>query len=71
MEGVASSRAYAEDANARDSRRRAMPFVNARVNAKPARWAIGVSKEFVRVNNLLDRKYVGSVIVGDTNKRLL
>jgi len=25
--------------------------------------------EFVRVNNLFDRKYVGSVIVGDTNGR--
>jgi iron complex outermembrane receptor protein len=26
-------------------------------------------KEFVRLNNLADRQYAGSVIVGDTNKR--
>jgi iron complex outermembrane receptor protein len=26
-------------------------------------------KEFLRLNNLFDRVYVGSVIVGDTNKR--
>ena len=26
-------------------------------------------REFVRVNNLADRNYVGSVIVGDTNQR--
>jgi iron complex outermembrane receptor protein len=30
----------------------------------PASW-----REFVRVNNLFDRNYVGSVIVGDTNGR--
>ena len=29
-------------------------------------WRI---REFVRFNNLLDKTYVGSVIVGDTNKR--
>ena len=26
-------------------------------------------REFVRVNNVFDRKYAGSVIVGDTNGR--
>jgi iron complex outermembrane receptor protein len=26
-------------------------------------------KQYVRLNNLLDRRYVGSVIVGDSSKR--
>jgi iron complex outermembrane receptor protein len=26
-------------------------------------------RQFVRVNNLLDRDYIGSVIVGDSSKR--
>jgi iron complex outermembrane receptor protein len=67
LEGVASSRAYAEDANLE----RPAPgyaAINARVNAsqQAGAWRI---KEFIRVNNLLDRQYIGSLIVGDTNKR--
>jgi iron complex outermembrane receptor protein len=30
------------------------------------RWRI---KEYARLNNLFDRTYIGSVIIGDTNKR--
>jgi iron complex outermembrane receptor protein len=42
--------------------------VNARVGCeqKSGIWTL---REFVRVNNLADRNYVGSVIVGDTNGR--
>jgi iron complex outermembrane receptor protein len=42
--------------------------VNARVGCeqKSGIWTL---REFVRVNNLADRNYVGSVIVGDTNQR--
>jgi iron complex outermembrane receptor protein len=32
-------------------------------------WQRATFREFVRVNNLFDRNYVGSVIVGDTNGR--
>ncbi|MFL6673824.1 MAG: TonB-dependent receptor family protein [Massilia sp.] len=67
LEGVSSGRIYAEDNNT------ATPapgyaIVNARVNANQ-QWRGWHFKQFLRLNNLLDRVYVGSVIVGDTNKR--
>ncbi|SFV17673.1 TonB-dependent receptor family protein [Pseudoduganella namucuonensis] len=67
LETIASARVYAEDSNVE----KAAPgyaIVNARVTAKQdfGGWRF---KQFARVNNLLDRAYVGSVIVGDTNKR--
>jgi iron complex outermembrane receptor protein len=67
LETVASSKIYAEDANS-DIPAPGYAVVNARVNAKQevGAWRF---KEFVRVNNLLDRTYVGSLIVGDANKR--
>ena len=67
LETVASSRIYAEDANT-EIPAPGYAVVNARFNAKQevGAWRF---KEFVRVNNLLDRTYVGSLIVGDTNKR--
>ncbi|MDN4040275.1 TonB-dependent receptor [Massilia sp. YIM B02443] len=67
LETVANSRVYAEDANT------ATPapgyaIVNARVQASQqlGAWRL---RQFARVNNLFDRDYVGSVIVGDTNRR--
>ncbi|HEU4376121.1 MAG TPA: TonB-dependent receptor [Telluria sp.] len=67
LETVASSKVYAEDANS-DIPAPGYAVVNARVNAKQqlGTWRF---KEFVRMNNLFDRRYVGSVIVGDANKR--
>ena len=67
LEGIASTKAYAEDANA-EIPAPGYAVLNARVNASQefGQWRI---KEFVRVNNLLDRQYVGSLIVGDANKR--
>jgi iron complex outermembrane receptor protein len=67
LEGVSSGRVYAEDSNT------ATPapgyaIVNARVNANQL-WRGWHFKQFLRLNNLFDRRYVGSVIVGDTNKR--
>ncbi len=57
-------------------------FVNDRNSDAAPRYALGHArlgleqqfatitiKEFVRVNNLTDRKYAGSVIIGDTNGR--
>ena len=65
--GCQRASVYPDDANA------AIPapgyaIVNARVQAKQqlGQWRL---KQFVRVNNLFDRRYVGSVIVGESNKR--
>ena len=67
LETIANSRVYAEDTNT------ATPapgyaIVNARVQASQqlGGWRL---KQFARLNNLFDRDYVGSVIVGETNRR--
>lgn len=67
VETVASSKVYAEDANA-EVPAPGYAIVNLRVQARQdaGAWRL---KQFVRVNNLLDRHYVGSLIVGDANKR--
>lgn len=67
LEGISSTKAYAEDANA-DIPAPGYSVLNARLNAAQSvgPWRF---KQFVRVNNLLDRQYVGSLIVGDANKR--
>jgi iron complex outermembrane recepter protein len=67
LESFASSKVYAEDANS-EIPAPGYAVLNARFNARQESGAWRF-KEFVRVNNLLDRKYVGSQIVGDTNKR--
>lgn len=67
LETIANGRVYAEDTNT------ATPapgyaIVNARVQASQqlGGWKL---KQFARLNNLFDRTYVGSVIVGDANRR--
>ena len=67
LETIANSRVYADDANS------ATPapgygIVNARVQASQqlGGWKL---KQFARLNNLFDRDYVGSVIVGESNRR--
>jgi len=67
LETIANGRVYAEDTNT------ATPapgyaIVNARVQASQqvGGWRL---KEFARLNNVFDRSYVGSVIVGDANRR--
>jgi len=67
LEAIASSRIYAEDANA-DQPVPGYSVLNARVNASQ-QWRGWRFKQFARLNNLLDKQYVGSLIVGDTNKR--
>jgi iron complex outermembrane receptor protein len=67
VEGVARSEVFVEDSNTLQS---APGYVAANLRA-------GIEKRmgplrmngFVRVDNLFDRQYVGSVIVGDTNGR--
>jgi iron complex outermembrane receptor protein len=67
FEAVASSKVYAEDANL-EIPAPGYAVLNARVQAKQESggWRF---KEFVRLNNLVDRKYVSSLIIGDANKR--
>ena len=67
LEAIASSKIYADDGNV-DQPAPGYGILNARVGAKQ-QWRGWRFKQFVRLNNLLDKNYVGSVIVGDTNKR--
>jgi iron complex outermembrane receptor protein len=67
LEAIASSKIYADDGNV-DQPAPGYGILNARVSAKQ-QWRGWCFKQFVRLNNLLDKNYVGSVIVGDTNKR--
>jgi len=67
LESVASNKVYAEDSNS-DKPAPGYTVFNLRFNAKQSlgNWRF---KQFARLNNLLNRTYVGSVIVGDSNKR--
>jgi iron complex outermembrane receptor protein len=67
LETVANGKVYAEDTN---TERPAPGYTlfNLRVQAhqEVGRWQF---KQFLRLNNIFDRNYIGSVIVGDANKR--
>ncbi len=67
LESVASKQVYAEDSNSEKPAPGYTVF-NVRMNAKQStgNWHF---KQFVRLNNLFDKTYVGSLIVGDSNKR--
>ncbi|WP_229223941.1 TonB-dependent receptor [Duganella sp. sic0402] len=67
LEGVASSKVYAEDSNT-DQPAPGYGLLNAHITAHQ-QWGGWRFKQFARLNNLLDKNYVGSVIVGDANKR--
>ncbi|SHH73391.1 TonB-dependent receptor [Massilia sp. CF038] len=67
VETIASSKAYAEDANT-EIPAPGYAVLNLRAQAKQQSggWRF---KQFVRLNNVSDHKYVGSLIIGDANKR--
>lgn len=67
LEAQTSSRIYVEDTNT-ELAAPGYALLNLRLQAMQQLqgWRL---KEFVRLNNLADRQYAGSVIVGDTNKR--
>lgn len=67
LEGLAVGKIYAEDTNT-DRPAPGYGVLNARVTASQ-QWAGWRFKQFARLNNLLDKNYIGSVIVGDANKR--
>ncbi|MBD8533374.1 MULTISPECIES: TonB-dependent receptor [unclassified Massilia] len=67
LETIANGRVFAEDTNT------AQPapgygIVNLRAQAKQE-WSGWTIKQFARLNNVFDKQYVGSVIVGDANRR--
>ncbi len=67
LEAQASGRVFADDANA-DVPAPGYAIANAVVHAQYAagRWQF---RQFARLNNLANRRYVSSVIVGDSNRR--
>lgn len=67
LETVANSKVYPEDSNMEQAAPGYAIF-NARVQARQSvgAWRF---RQFVRLNNMFDRSYVGSVIVGDANRR--
>ena len=67
LETIANGRVYAEDTNtAQPAPGYAIFNVRAQARQEWGGWTI---KQFVRLNNLFDKQYVGSVIVGDANRR--
>ncbi len=57
---------YVNDLNSDSAPSYAVANIRAGFEQRVDRWTL---REFARVNNLTDRNYVGSVIVGDTNGR--
>lgn len=67
VEALANSKVYVEDTNAQTPAP-GYAVANLRFGAEQ-RVGLWRLKQFVRVNNLFDRSYVGSVIVGDAGQR--
>ncbi|MGV8894600.1 MAG: TonB-dependent receptor family protein [Burkholderiaceae bacterium] len=67
IEGIANSKVYVEDTNI-ETPAPGYALANLRLGAEQQSggWRL---QQFVRVNNLLDRNYIGSVIVGDKSGR--
>lgn len=67
LETIANTKMYPDDANQANPAP-GYAIANLRVQAQQqlGSWRV---KEYARVNNLLDRGYIGSVIVGDSNRR--
>jgi iron complex outermembrane receptor protein len=67
LETIANTKLYPDDANQANPAP-GYAIANLRVQAQQrlGSWRV---KEYARVNNLLDRGYIGSVIVGDSNRR--
>jgi iron complex outermembrane receptor protein len=67
LEAIANTRLYPDDANQANPAP-GYAIANLRVQAQQqfGGWRV---KEYARVNNLFDRGYIGSVIVGDSNRR--
>jgi iron complex outermembrane recepter protein len=66
IEGQYAGKVYVNDRNTDAAPSYAIANVRLGFEQAAGAWTF---REFVRVNNLFDRNYVGSVIVGDTNSR--
>jgi iron complex outermembrane recepter protein len=66
LEGQYAGKVYVNDRNADAAPSYAVANVRFGFEQASGAWTF---REFVRINNLFDRNYVGSVIVGDTNSR--
>jgi iron complex outermembrane receptor protein len=66
LELVAASKVYVNDANSDAAPGYMIANVRAGFEQQSGRWQF---REFIRVNNIGNLNYVGSVIVGDTNSR--
>jgi iron complex outermembrane receptor protein len=66
IEGQYAGKMYVNDRNTDAAPNYAIANVRAGTEQVAGSWTF---REFVRVNNLFDRTYVGSGIVGDTNSR--
>jgi iron complex outermembrane receptor protein len=66
LEAVYVDKVYVNDRNSDAAPRYAL--LHARVGAEQKLGPV-ILGEFVRLNNLTDRRYIGSVIVGDANGR--
>jgi len=66
LEAIYADKLYVNDRNTDAAPSYAV--MNARIGFSQVRGA-ATWREFVRVNNIFDRNYSGSVIVGDTNGR--
>jgi iron complex outermembrane receptor protein len=67
LETVANGKVYAEDANTeRPAPGYAVVNLRGQARQEVRHWRF---KQFLRLNNVFDRSYIGSVIVGDANKR--
>ena len=67
VEAIARDKVYVEDSNAQQAAP-AYAIANLRFGLERQYGALNL-KGFVRVDNLFDKQYVGSVVVGDTNGR--
>lgn len=67
LETIANGKIYPDDAN---QARPAPGYALANLRVQAAQqWGGWHIREFARLNNLFDRAYIGSVIVGDANRR--
>ncbi len=67
VEGIARSKVYVEDTN-KDQAAPAYAIANLRVGVERKYGGLNL-RTFLRLDNIFDRQYVGSVIVGDGNSR--
>jgi iron complex outermembrane receptor protein len=66
IEGQYAGKVYVNDRNTDAAPSYAIANVRVGIEQASGAWRF---REFVRINNLFDRNYVGSVIVGDTSSR--